>query len=90
MNLHGHKIVDYEYAYIYTYHTHTHTNIYIYLSIYIYISQTKSYHLFSQIHSDYMQQMHSKSQKMLTVVMYDLFILTIHGYKSSSSHSSTM
>lgn len=66
---------------------------YIHMCMYMYIyicTQTKSEHLFSQIHSDYMQILYSKSQKRLTVVMYDLFILTIHGYKSSSSYSSTM
>ena len=82
------KRLDYRYVYIYPYHTDIHKQTHTHK--YIYIAQTKSYHLFSQIPSDYMQKkMHSKSQKKLTVVMYDLFILTIHGYKSSSSHSST-
>ena len=80
------KRLDYRYVYIYPYHTHRHTptNIYIYIS-----HKQKATTCSAKFLLIICKKMHSKSQKKLTVVMYDLFILTIHGYKSSSSHSST-
>lgn len=83
MSLHRQKTKDYiMYAYICIY-----TQTYMYMCIYT--CTQKATTSAAKIIPNKFKIWYYKSQK-LTIIMYDLFILTIQGYKSNPSHPSTL